>query len=185
MAQRTITNESNSAKVAAGHLLLSGQSAQILDASIDEGLFDAIQAGTFSVSPALDDGFDASSESNIEDDAIIVKMVEQFRSGNKAFVLPGDINPANDPQTVLICCVDGNGVVNSFEQELEVTVAIQSDATGGASIAEAMPIKMVNGCGEITLSGGGGSGDVVLELVDSETTGLDVSDELTATFVVI
>lgn len=183
MANFVITNISNTYRAPAGFLLAPNQSAKIADTLIDQEIYDGVQGGTYSSSPDLTDAIAVDAASAIEDDAMIQKIIAQFNSSNKAWKLPGDINPGSNPQDVLVCVVDGNSVVNSFDQLAGITVQIQADTTGGASISTAMPVTVVNGCATIELVPGGGAGDVVLELVDSETTGYDVSDTLTVTYV--
>lgn len=197
MALIAFTNDTNYYQIVGGFFLAPGQTVNIDESLITQADLDAALAGDFSTNPALDAGFSTAAESTIENDAMIQKMIAQFMSGNKAFQLPDDdlvpgiIVSGGSSQNQYVCVVDGDGVVNSFDQTSQVTVEIIADATGGATIeggsgsgASGAPgdldgairlVDMADGKFLINVIKGAGTGVVTVGLVDTAATGYDVS----------
>jgi len=78
---------------------------------------------------------------------------------------------------VEIRVTDGDGTIDTFNNIVQVTVAVD----GNATIQESMPIRFTNGIAKITIQDDTAE-TVNLSLVDSESTGLDVSDTATVVF---
>jgi hypothetical protein len=208
MATVNFTNAANYYQIIAGHFLAPGQSVDIEESLITQADLDAALAGDFTTTPALDAGFSTAAESSIEGDAVIQKIIAQFNSGNKAFQLPDDdatpgiITTAGaTEQNQYVCVVDGDGVVNAFDQTSQVTVEIITDATGGATIeggsgsgASSSPgsldgairlVDMIDGKFLFKVLKGGGTGIVTVGLVDTEATGYDASSTIEIDFVAL
>jgi len=78
---------------------------------------------------------------------------------------------------VEIRVTDGDGTIDTFNNIVQVAVAVD----GNATIQESMPVRFTNGIAKITIQDDTAE-TVNLSLVDSESTGLDVSDPATVVF---
>ena len=110
-----------------------------------------------------------------------VNKIKEYIASKDAIVqsdpqLASVINAAvGSDVTIDLVVTDGTGIVNTFNDNLEVTAVV----SGSAAIAESMPIKMFAGRATITIT------DAVAESVElsiEDISGLDTSDIVRITF---
>lgn len=126
-----------------------------------------------------------------EDNDLILKLIAYVQSRDAAIQFVDNVDDLINESIgvvggtdIAIAVTDSTGAIDTFSTVSQVTVEIDSDTTGGALIegVTTYVLNLTDGQGSVNLVDGGGAGTVVLRLVDSGGTGLDITDLMTVNY---